>query len=179
MPRSHQPVGDWNIPRLEWLEDKVQTARWNTQEAMKWAQSLWIKDKPFKAYQKGQKVWLEGKNLKTTHPTNKLCPLRYRPFKITEVLSLAMYQLQLPEQWKVHNVFHARLLHPYKETEAHGPNFTEPPPDLIEGQEEWEVEQVLASRQYGQKKALQYLLKWKGFSDAHNSWQDKGSVHAP
>jgi hypothetical protein len=29
---------------------------------------------------------------------------------------------------------------PYKETKFHGPNFTEPPPDLVQGQEEWEVD---------------------------------------
>jgi hypothetical protein len=43
-------------------------------------------------------------------------------------------------------MFHASLLTPYKETEEHGANFLEPPPDIIEGEEEYEVEQVLDSR---------------------------------
>jgi hypothetical protein len=57
--------------------------------------------------------------------------------------------LKLPLQWKqkkIHPVFHASLLSPYKETEVHGANFPEPPPDLVEGEEEYEVEQVLDSR---------------------------------
>ncbi len=29
---------------------------------------------------------------------------------------------------------------PYYETQTHGPNFTRPPPDLIDGEEEYEVE---------------------------------------
>ncbi len=31
---------------------------------------------------------------------------------------------------------------PYKETALHGPNFTRPPPDLIDGEEEYEAEEV-------------------------------------
>ena len=64
------------------------------------------------------------------------------------------YRLELPESWRIHNAFHAAVLHPYKETAIHGPNFPEPPPDLVEGQEEWEVDNVLASRRSGHNKAL-------------------------
>jgi hypothetical protein len=42
--------------------------------------------------------------------------------------------------------------------ELYGKMFTEPPPDLIAGQEEWEVKNILASRQQGQWKKLQYLV---------------------
>ena len=86
------------------------------------------------------------------------------------------YRLELPASWKIHNAFHAAVLHPYKETAIHGPNFPEPPPDLVEGQEEWEVDNVLASRRFGRNKALQYLVKWKGFSEAHNSWEPKKNL---
>jgi hypothetical protein len=78
--------------------------------------------------------------------------------------------------WKIHNAFHTAVLHPYKETELHGPNFTEAPPDLVEGHEEWEVDNVLASRHTGQRKMLQYLVRWKGFSEAHNSWEPKRNL---
>jgi Chromo (CHRromatin Organisation MOdifier) domain len=81
--------------------------------------------------------------------------------------------LNLPEQWKIHNVFHTSLLTPYKETEEHGPNYEGQLPDLVEGQEEWEVEKVLDSQRQGRAKRLQYLLKWKGYPEAENTWQDK------
>jgi len=35
------------------------------------------------------------------------------------------------------------LLMPYKENDVHGPNFPHAPPDLVEGQEEWEIEQIV------------------------------------
>ena len=61
---------------------------------------------------------------------------------IKEVLGPITYKLKLPTQWKIHLVFHASLLTPFKETTAHGPNFLEPPPDLIDGQEEYKVDEV-------------------------------------
>jgi Chromo (CHRromatin Organisation MOdifier) domain len=133
----------------------------------------------FHPFVMGQKVWLEGMNLKTSHPTKKFAPKCYGPFPITDVISPVIYRLTLPLSWKIHNVFHVSLLTPYKEIEEHGPNFAEPPPDLIEEQEEYEVEQVLALRLYGRWKKLQYLICWKGYSHAHDSWVSANDVHAP
>jgi hypothetical protein len=79
------------------------------------------------------------------------------------------YQLQLPKTWKIHNVFHAFYLSPYKETMEHGPNFLEPPPDLIEGHPEWEVEAIVVMRHFGPKKKKQYRVHWKGYSNAEDT----------
>jgi hypothetical protein len=117
--------------------------------------------------------------LKTTHPTTKLAPKRYGPFIITKRVSDVVFQLELPHQWKVHNVFHASLLTPYVETELHGPNYPEPPPDISEGDPEFEVEQIVGSRRVGKKKTLQYKVWWKGYSSAHDSWEPASQVHAP
>ena len=78
----------------------------------------------------------------------------------------------------IHDVFHIDLLTPYNETTMHGPNFIEPPPDLIDGEEEYEVESILDSRRSGRGRKLQYLVKWKGYSDAENQWVDAKDVHA-
>jgi hypothetical protein len=133
----------------------------------------------FKPYQLRDQVWLEGTNLKLSHPSTKLANRHYGPFKITKVILPIVYQLQLPVSWKIFNTFHAALLSPYKEMEEHGANFPEPPPDLIEDQEEYEVEQILAMRLYRRWKKRQYLIKWKGYSNAHNSWEPAKNVNAP
>jgi hypothetical protein len=122
---------------------------------------------------------LEGRNLKTTHPATKLAPKRYRPFTVKKKISDIIFQLELPDQWRVHNVFHASLLSPYFETDIHGPDYPKPPPDIIEGEPEFEVEQIVGSRRTGKKKTLQYKVKWKGYTPAHDSWELVSQVHAP
>uniref|UniRef100_A0A0W0G992 Chromo domain-containing protein n=1 Tax=Moniliophthora roreri TaxID=221103 RepID=A0A0W0G992_MONRR len=120
------------------------------------------------AYSIGQKVWLEGKNLTIGYPTKKLALKREGPFEILKVLRLVTYQLKLLHQWKIHPVFHAALLTPFKETEAQGPSFTEPPPDLIEGFEEYEVEAIVGHRP--KKRPQEFLMSYTGYDSSHNRW---------
>ena len=98
---------------------QMKQARKDAQEALKKAADQEVPTH-FKSYQLGDRVWLEGRNLTTTHPTAKLAPRRYGPFPITRVISRTSYQLKLPPQWKIHNVFHATLLTPYRETALNG-----------------------------------------------------------
>jgi hypothetical protein len=63
--------------------------------------------------------------------------------------------------------------------ELHGPNFPEPPPEIIGNDPEFEVEQIVSSRRVGKKKSLQYKIRWKGYSPAHDSWEPAMQVHTP
>jgi len=112
-------------------------------------------------FTKGQKVWLNTKNLALPYRLIKLAPKQHGPFKIEEVRSLVVYHLKLPPQWTMHPVFHASLLMPYVETNEHGTNYMRPPPDMIKGEEQYKVEAIRAHRQWNHK--LQYLIKWKGY----------------
>jgi len=129
-------------------------------------------------FKEGDQVWLEATNLKLPYHTPKLAPRHQGPFHISKVISPVAYQLALPLSWGIHNVFHSSLLLPYKETTTHGPNFTWPPPDLIEGEEEYEVEGVINHRYYGCRRQLQYLIKWKGYPSSDNTWEAVEDVHA-
>jgi hypothetical protein len=51
-----------------------------------------------------------------------------------------------------------------------------PPLTLIDGEEEYEVEAILDSQMRYNR--LEYLLKWKGYDDGHNSWQVHHQFHA-
>ncbi len=73
----------------------------------------------------------------------KIKTKREGPFKVLEKLTPVTYRLELPKKWKIFNTFHAALLTPYNENDIHRPNFPHPPPDLIEGQEEWEIERII------------------------------------
>jgi len=50
-------------------------------------------------------------------------------------------------------------------------------PIVVDGELEWEVEEVLDSRWH--RKKFQFLIKWKGFSREHNSWEVASNVKAP
>jgi hypothetical protein len=142
------------------------------------AQQSWVKHHDTPKYKEGDLVWLEGKNLHINQPTAKLVPRRHGPFKIVQVMSTVNYRLELPTQWSIHPVFHIDLLMPYKETIMHGPNFTRPAPELIDGEEEYSVEKILDSQHFGRRRRLQYLVKWEGYPDAENMWVDKDDVFA-
>jgi Chromo (CHRromatin Organisation MOdifier) domain len=130
-------------------------------------------------YKQGQQVWLEAKNLALPYGTIKLAPRRHGPFKVTKVVSLVAYKLGLPHQWTIHPVFHASLLTPYIETKEHGPNYSQPPPDLIGGEEQYKVEAIRSHRRHGCVRQLQYLLKWKGYPESDNTWEPATQVHSP
>ena len=56
---------------------------------------------------------------------------------------------------------------------------TSPPPlpEIVDGEEEWVVEEILDSRMVNRN--LHYLVKWEGFGVEHNSWEPWDNVHAP
>ena len=57
------------------------------------------------------------------------------------------------------------------ETRAHGKNFPQPPPDLINNTEEWEIERIL--RHKGTKN-ITYQVKWKGYEDS--TWEPEENL---
>ena len=52
-----------------------------------------------------------------------------------------------------------------------------PLPEIIEGEEEWIVKEILDSKVINRK--LRYLVKWKDFGIEHNSWEPWDNVHTP
>ena len=119
----------------------------------------------------------------THHMTVRSCdPESVQYEATTKTVTPVVYQLMLPPQWKqkrIHDVFHASLLTPYHETTEHGPNFPTPPPDVIKGEMEYEVERILDSRCVGRGRHLEYLVRWKGYSEADDSWEPRQNIHAP
>ena len=130
-------------------------------------------------FKEGDLVWLEGTNIHTTHPKAKLAPRRHGPFKVLSS-SPTNSRLALPKSWHIHPVIHNTLLLPYKETAAHGPNFTKPPPEIVDGEDDhYEVETILQSRLSLNQRGIQYLVKWKGYPNLENSWLPASQMKHP
>jgi hypothetical protein len=101
------------------------------------------------------------------------------PFEITGQLSSVTYQLDLPPSWQIHNAFHATLLSPYHETSECGANYSTPASEYIDGEPEWEVVEVVALCRTSRQNKLQYLIRWVGYPESHNSWKLVENLRAP
>jgi hypothetical protein len=114
---------------------------------------------------------LRGSIIKLYHDT----PHTGHPghFKTIKLLK-RNYWLKLPFQWKKHPVFDATLLTPYHETDEHGPNHIMPPPDLIEGEEQYGVETIIQHRRKGNR--YEYLIKWKGYGSNENTLEPEANL---
>jgi len=180
---SYEPILSPDRPHItanQTAEDRIKQMIQKRKEAIDALNWVAHNPEPLRSpYRVSDHVWLEATHLRLPYQTTKLNPKRYGPFTITEVLSPVVFHLQLLAMWQIHNVFHASLLSPYRETAVHGPNFVPPPSDLVDGEEEQEVERILNHWLFGKSRILQYLIKWKGFPDCDNEWVSEPSVHAP
>ena len=167
-PKVEWPSVPSQVPsymdRMEQIEEVHTAAKNSLEKAQKMMATRNPGNKKFQPYQEGDQVWIEGMNLKTLYPSAKLAPKCYGPFKVMKQLSPVVYQIRIPHRWKVHNVFHVNLITPYKETTIHGPNYSRPPPDLVNGEEEFEVEQILNMKEMGRGRKTHYLVS---VMDAH------------
>jgi len=86
------------------------------------------------------------------------------------------YHLKLPHWMKqLHPVFNIVKLTPAPDDPITGQKMIDhPPPIIINGEAEWEVEEILDSRWH--RRRFQYLVKWKGYSYKHNSWESTSEV---
>jgi hypothetical protein len=119
-PTIFERKQDTNVPevaqRKGWLERgrlQAQATLRNAQRMLQLRRGRKKGERFYKGFNKGDRVWLEGTNLRLTQPSTKLAPKQYSPFTITDEISPVVFRLALPGHWAIHNVFHASLLTPY------------------------------------------------------------------
>jgi len=66
----------------------------------------------------------------------------------------------------LHNTFHISLIEPYQDNQFPLESKEPPPPIQIKGEDEYELDEIINSRQHYNK--LQYRAKWKGYSPEHD-----------
>ena len=96
----------------------------------------------------------------------KLSPRYVGPFRVSKVVSDTAYALELPEHWRIHNVFHISALQRWVEGGTYNPP---PPPINIDGEFEYEVDWIELTRNKGQRR--QYLVHWLGYGQEHSTWE--------
>jgi hypothetical protein len=130
-------------------------------------------------YKPGDRVYLDAGNILTNRPSRKLSHRHLGPFQVEKRVGNSAYRLRLPPSMKhLHPVFNVVKLMPAPADPVPGRRFPpQPLPKIIDGEEEWIVEEILDSRVMDMK--LRYLVKWKDFGMEHNSWEPWDNVHTP
>ena len=124
---------------------------------------------PAPVYQPGDKVYLDASDIQMTRPSQKLAHKRLGLFTVVRKVGNSTYRLHLPPSMsRLHPVFNVVKLTLALEDPILGRQPQPPPlPEIIDGEEEWVVEEILDSRVVNQKP--RYLVKWEGFRIEHNS----------
>jgi len=104
-------------------------------------------------------VMLSTKDLKyqiVRRRTEKLTERFVRPYKVKKVVLSNAVELELPSTVKIHPVVNVSRIRRYV-GQVEGQKKEQPAPVIIEGEEEWEVEQILNKRKVrGKNKYLVY-----------------------
>ena len=177
---GYQPCLDHQGPPS--MNDRAEERTRRAYEAREMARAAinhWADQTPSPQFKTGDRVWLEAKNLALPYASVKLAPRRVGPFSIVKQVSPVAYQLALPPSWTVHDVFHASLLSPFRHMVQRGQDFLRPPPEIVEGEAEFEVEAIKNHRLHGCRRQLQYLIGWKGYPSADDTWENADQVFAP
>jgi len=126
---------------------------------------------PAPVFKPGDQVYLDASDIRTTRPSPKLSHRRLGPFEIEHQVGPSAYRLKLPHGLRqLHPVFNVVKLSAAPDDPIPGRKPQAPPPPIVvDGEPEWEVEEVLDSRWH--RRRFQFLIKWKGFSREHNSWE--------
>jgi hypothetical protein len=121
----------------------------------------------------GTFVLLKTTNLRLKSTvSSKLTPRWVGPFKVKRAVNPVAFELELPESMaRVHPVFHASSLKPYK-TDREVP--LTPLPLEVEGELEYEVDCVLAERKA--RRRVEYLVRWAGLGPEHDSWEPAANL---
>jgi hypothetical protein len=121
-----------------------------------------------KAYNAGDLVWINARNIRTIRPSRKLDFKQMGPYKVIEAVGSAAYRLALPPSLKaLHQVFPVSLLEPYTPP-ATGVKVP-PPPVEIEAQEKHQVEPILDAKRI--RGTPYYLVRWSGYGPQDDSWE--------
>lgn len=178
------------VPEAKEFAKKMQEAVLDAKECMRRAQDrqrTYANQKRRELqFKVGDKVLLSTKNIRfRSKGTKKLLPKFIGPFTVVKKVGKpsqeVAYQLDLPEKYKIHNVFHVSLLKPYHE-DSRNVQVQPPEPELVDGELYYQVERILDHQTVqlpGKRKGRtikKYLVSWKGYPPSDNSFGNQRSV---
>jgi hypothetical protein len=140
-------------------------------EMKKYADRHRLDPEPFEV---GSRVFLSSENIKTIRPSNKLDFKHFGPYTILQRIGQLCYQLDLPKDMKIHNVFHVNLLTRERMNTFEGRHIDPPPAIITDMEAHYEVEEIHAMKV--NRGRIFYLVKWLGYDIQHNQWVKEEDV---
>ena len=115
---------------------------------------------------------LSTRNLRMKGNPNKLQKRFVGPFRVLETIGEQAYRLALPDDWKIHPVFHVSLLRDWNaaDVQEDRPVSQDDAPEVEEPY--WEIERILRWRKIKRNKKIikEYLVLWRGFPVEEATW---------
>ena len=119
-------------------------------------------------------MFIHAKFFRFTHPTRKLAERNLGPYKVLGKVGPQSYQIELPNTFKgVHPIFHISQLEPAHPNTIPGRVQPPHPPVEVEGEEEYEIDEIVDSKKqkFGKQTRIYYLVKWLGYEGAIDEYQ--------
>ena len=149
-------------------------------------------------YSVGNLVMLNGKNIRTQRAAKILDAKLFVPFQVVRLVGQGgqLVEFELPQRWRVHNVFHTSLVEPYRTavrglrdepiavTDSRYVNrlgLTHEVGYNVEGNQvlkDFEVEEIMGSYYNAELKKVLYLIKWNGYLE-ESKWTEEPLEHLP
>ena len=148
---------------------KARAALVKSQEEMK--RQAYRSRKEIEEYRIGNKVLISTKDFLMElikRVTKKLTEKFIRPYVVRKIVSENTVELELPVLLRIRPVVNVRRIVKYKE-QIEEQKKIPPPPVKVDGEKEYEVEEILDRQERRDK--TKYLVKWKGYIAEENTWE--------
>ena len=122
-------------------------------------------------YRVGDKVLISTKDFSAElmkRATKKLTEKFIGPYVVRKIVLENAVELELPAVLRIHLVVNVRRLVKYQE-QVEGQKNIPPPLVEVDGEKEYEVEEILDRQERRSK--TRYLVKWKGYTVEENTWE--------
>ena len=123
-------------------------------------------------FREGDLVLLSTRNLRLKGIPTKLQKRFVGAFRILDTVGQQAYRLALPNDWKIHPVFHVSLLRDWKSADVQE-DVAVSQKDTPEVEEPfWEIEKILRWRKVKRRNKIikEFLVLWKNFPMDEASW---------
>ena len=165
---STVPEASEFVSRIQDCLDKAKRCLQSAQDRMK---VQYDKNKQDVSFNPGDEVLLSSKNLKLAGCA-KYIPRYVGPFKVLQCVGKLACKLQLPEGWKIHDVFHVSLLKPYIRGKTSAP----PPTPALLDDHSYVIDSIVEHRFLQPSSQLQFRVHHLNSSPENDVWEFEQDV---